>query len=210
MIVIGLTGSIGTGKSTTAGFFRELGVPVHDADAVVHELYRGRAVEPVAAAFPGVVVGGAIDRAKLGAAVLGDKTAMQRLEAIVHPLVREAERDFVAQRRDAGADIVVLDIPLLLETGGRDRVDAVVATVCGADEQRRRVLARPGMTAHKLDLILARQMPDDEKRRLADFVVDTGRGMEAARGDVAAIVATLRSGAWRRTGEGGKRPTGKR
>jgi dephospho-CoA kinase len=196
MMVLGLTGSIGTGKTTTAGFFAELGIPVHDADAVVHELYRGEAVDAIENAFPGVAPAGVVDREKLGAAVLGIPDAMRKLEAIVHPLVRRKEREFLEACRRRGDDIVVLDIPLLLETGGRDRVDAVVVTVCDEAEQRRRVLARPGMTAEKFERLRRRQMLDADKRRLADFIIDTGLGMESARRQVGELVGLLRSGRW--------------
>jgi dephospho-CoA kinase len=198
MMVLGLTGSIGTGKTTTAGFFAELGIPVHDADAAVHELYRGAAVAAIEKAFPGVASAGVVDREKLGAAVLGNPDAMRKLEAIVHPLVRRKEREFLEAGRRRGADIVVLDIPLLLETGGGDRVDAVVVTVCDEAEQRRRVLARPGMTEEKFERLRRRQMPDADKRRHADFIIDTGLGMESARRQVGELVGLLRSGRWRR------------
>ncbi len=204
MIVLGLTGSIGMGKSTTAGFFREAGIPVHDADASVHALYGGKAVEPVGAAFPGVVVDGRIDRAALGAVVLKDADAMKRLEAIVHPLVRSEEQQFLANARKSGADMVVLDIPLLFETGGDARVDGVVVVSCGEVEQRRRVLARPEMTVEKFEVILARQLPDAQKRQRADFTVDSGLGFEAARQQVEAIIAQIRakirSGGWKSDG----------
>jgi dephospho-CoA kinase len=192
MIVIGLTGSIGMGKSTTAGFFRELGVPVHDSDAAVHALYTGRAVPPVEAAFPGVAVNGVIDRARLSQAVLGNPDALKRLETIVHPLVREEEDRFRNEALQAGAPLAVIDIPLLFETGGEARVDRIVVASAPADVQRDRVLARPGMTEEKLASILARQMPDAEKRARAHFVVDTGKGLAAARGQVRAIVDALR------------------
>ncbi len=201
MIVLGLTGSIGMGKSTTAGFFRQAGIPVHDADAAVHALYGGKAVEPVGAAFPGVVVDGRIDRAALGAFVLKDADAMKRLEAIVHPLVRSEEQQFLANALKFGADMVVLDIPLLFETGGDARVDGVVVVSCGEAEQRRRVLARPEMTVEKFEAILARQLPDAQKRQRADFIVDSGLGFDAARQQVEAIIAEIRarshSGGWK-------------
>lgn len=191
MIVVGLTGSIGMGKSTTAAMFAELGVPVHDADQAVHDLYSGKAVSAVGAAFPGVVVDGRVDRGRLSAAVLGDPAAIRRLEAIVHPLVREAEREFLERNGRAGAAMVVLDIPLLFETGGEGRVDRIVVVSAPPGIQRDRVLARPGMDERKYEAILARQMPDDEKRRRADYVVDTGRGIDHARREVAAIVREL-------------------
>jgi dephospho-CoA kinase len=195
MFILGLTGSLGMGKSTTAGFFAEAGVPVHDADAVVHRLYEGEAAAAIEAAFPGATAAGKVDRLKLAAQVLDDPEALRRLEAIVHPLVREAETRFLADTAARGAKVAVLDIPLLLETGGDQRVDAIVVVSAPSDTQRRRVLERPGMTPEKLDAILARQMADGEKRRHADFVVDTSRGFEAAREQVKEIlraVATMR------------------
>jgi dephospho-CoA kinase len=194
MFVLGLTGSLGMGKSTTARFFAEEGVPVHDADAVVHRLYDGEAAAAIEAAFPGTTTAGKVDREKLAARVLGDVGALTRLEAIVHPLVQEAERRLLAEAEARGEKVAVLDIPLLFETGGEERVDAVVVVSAPADVQRARTLERPGMTVDKLDAILARQMPDHEKRRRADFVVDTSRGFEAARAKVRAIldaVATM-------------------
>lgn len=199
MWVLGLTGSIGMGKSATARMFRALGVPVHDADAAVHALYRGAAVGPVEAEFPGVARDGAIDRAALGARVLGDAEAMKRLEAIVHPLVRAAETEFLSQARSSGARLVVLDIPLLFETGGDGRVDAVAVVSAPKAVQRERVLAREGMTDEKFATILAKQMPDVEKRRRAHFVIDTGRGFAAAEHQVEGIVRAL-SGPGRRKG----------
>ena len=191
MFILGLTGSLGMGKSTTARFFAEEGVPVHDADAVVHRLYDGEAAAAIEAAFPGTTAGGKVDRDKLAARVLGDSAALKRLEAIVHPLVQEAERRLLAEAETRGEKVAVLDIPLLFETGGEKRVDAVVVVSAPPDVQRSRVLERPGMTADKLDAILAKQMPDDEKRRRADFVVDTSRGFEAARADVRAILNAI-------------------
>ena len=194
MFVLGLTGSLGMGKSTTARFFAEEGVPVHDADAVVHRLYDGEAAAAIEAAFPGTTTAGKVDREKLAARVLGDVGALTRLEAIVHPLVQEAERRLLAEAEARGEKVAVLDIPLLFETGGEERVDAVVVVSAPADVQRARTLERPGMTVDKLEAILARQMPDHEKRRRADFVVDTSRGFEAARAKVRAIldaVATM-------------------
>ena len=194
MFVLGLTGSLGMGKSTTARFFAEEGVPVHDADAVVHRLYEGEAAAAIEAAFPGTTTAGKVDREKLAARVLGDVGALTRLEAIVHPLVQEAERRLLAEAQARGEKVAVLDIPLLFETGGEERVDAVVVVSAPANVQRARTLERPGMTVDKLDAILARQMPDHEKRRRADFVVDTSRGFEAARAKVRAIldaVATM-------------------
>ncbi|TPI21272.1 dephospho-CoA kinase [Mesorhizobium sp. B3-2-1] len=191
MIVLGLTGSIGMGKSTTAEMFAEAGVPVHDSDEAVHRLYAGKAAPLVEAAFPGTTAGGSVDRAKLGARVLGDTAALKKLEAIIHPLVRADADAFLARHRNAGESIAVLDIPLLFETGGRGRVDKVVVVTAPAEVQRQRVLARPGMSEEKLASILAKQVPDAEKRRRADFVIDTGEGMDAARAAVAAIIAEL-------------------
>jgi dephospho-CoA kinase len=182
------------GKSTTARFFAEEGVPVHDADAVVHRLYDGEAAAAIEAAFPGTTTAGKVDREKLATRVLGDIAALRRLEEIVHPLVQEAERRLLAEAEARGEKVALLDIPLLFETGGEERVDAVVVVSAPADVQRSRALVRPGMTVDKLDAILAKQMPDGEKRRRADFVVDTSRGFEAARAEVRAIlnaVATM-------------------
>ena len=182
------------GKSTTARFFAEEGVPVHDADAVVHRLYEGEAAGAIEAAFPGTTAGGKVDRDQLAARVLGDSAALRRLETIVHPLVQEAERRLLAEAEARGEKIAVLDIPLLFETGGEERVDAVVVVSAPPEVQRSRALERPGMTVDKLDAILAKQMPDGEKRRRADFVVDTSRGFESARAQVRAIldaVATM-------------------
>ncbi|TPK59793.1 MULTISPECIES: dephospho-CoA kinase [unclassified Mesorhizobium] len=192
MIVLGLTGSIGMGKSTTAKMFAEAGVPVHDSDETVHRLYAGKAAPLVEAAFPGTTGAGGVDRAKLGARVLGDAAALKRLEAIIHPLVRADADAFLARNRVAGAPLAVLDIPLLFETGGRDRVDKVVVVTAPAEVQRQRVLARPGMSEEKLASILASQVPDAQKRRQADFVIDTSQGLDAARAEVKAIIADLR------------------
>jgi dephospho-CoA kinase len=191
MIVLGLTGSIGMGKSTTAKMFAEAGVPVHDSDEAVHRLYAGRAAPLIEAEFPGVVADGAVDRAKLAARVLGNPAELKKLEAVVHPLVRADADAFLARHRAAGTPLAVLDIPLLFETGGRDRVDKIVVVSATPGIQRERVLARPGMTLEKFEAILARQMPDAEKRRLADFVVETGQGFDVARGQVRKIVAAL-------------------
>jgi dephospho-CoA kinase len=194
MFILGLTGSLGMGKSTTARFFAEAGVPVHDADAVVHKLYEGEAAAAIEAAFPGTTAEGKVDRNKLAARVLGDGAALKQLEAIVHPLVQRAEERLLAEAKARGETIAVLDIPLLFETGGDRRVDAVVVVSAPPEVQRARVLERPGMTIEKLDAILAKQMPDAEKRARADFVVDTSQGYEAARAQVRAIldaVATM-------------------
>lgn len=188
MIVLGLTGSIGMGKSTTAAMFRAAGAPVHDSDAAVHALYRGPAVAPVEAAFPGVVRDGAIDRTLLSPRVLGDPAAMARLEAIVHPLVAADRETFLAAARKAGARVAVLDVPLLFETGGQALVHAVVVVTADAAVQKARVLARQGMTEERLAAILARQTPDSDKRRRAHFLIDTGRGLDAARHQVAGVL----------------------
>jgi dephospho-CoA kinase len=201
MIVLGLTGSIGMGKSTTAAMFRALGAPVHDSDAAVHALYAGRAAPLVEAAFPGVAVGGAVDRAALGARVIGRPEEMKRLEAIVHPLVREEEMAFRRRAAAARAAVAVLDIPLLFETGGEKRVDAVVVVTAPPEVQRARVLARPGMTAERFEAILARQTPDAEKRRRAHFVVDTSQGLASAERQVADILRAL-AGVQGRAGAG--------
>jgi dephospho-CoA kinase len=191
MIILGLTGSIGMGKSTTAAMFREAGVPVHDSDATVHRLYAGKAAPLIEAAFPGVVENGIVNRALLGQRVLGNGDAMKRLEAIVHPLVREAEQSFLAQAAAKRSPVVVLDIPLLFETQGENRVDAVVVVTALADLQRQRVLSRTGMTEEKFQQILARQIPDAEKRRRAHFLVDTGMGMASARRQVRDILRAM-------------------
>ncbi|MER8501258.1 MULTISPECIES: dephospho-CoA kinase [unclassified Mesorhizobium] len=191
MIVLGLTGSIGMGKSTAAKMFAEAGVPVHDSDEAVHRLYAGKAAPLVEAAFPGTTRSGAVDRAALAERVLGDAAALKRLEAIIHPLVRADADAFLAEHRAAGAPLAVLDIPLLFETGGRNRVDKVVVVTAPPEVQRARVLARPGMNEEKLASILARQVPDTEKRRRADFVIDTGQGFDATRAAVKAIIAEL-------------------
>ena len=191
MFILGLTGSLGMGKSTTAHFFAEEGVPVHDADAVVHRLYEGEAAAAIEAAFPGTTAGGKVDRTRLAARVLGDGAALARLEAIVHPLVQDAERRLIAEARTRGEKVAVLDIPLLFESGADRRVDAVVVVSAPPEVQRARVLERPGMTVEKLEAILARQMPDAEKRARADFVVDTSQGFDAARAQVRAILAAV-------------------
>ncbi len=191
MIVIGLTGSVGMGKSTTAGMFAAAGLPVFDADAAVHRLYESAAVAPVEAAFPGVARDGRIDREELGKKVIGDAIAMRRLEAIVHPLVRAEREAFLAKARAAGAPMAVLDIPLLYETGGEAEVDTVVLVSAPKAVQKARVLARPGMTEARFAAILAKQMPDAEKRRRADHIIETGDGLEAAERQVQALVRQL-------------------
>lgn len=191
MLVLGLTGSIAMGKSTTAAMFALEGVPVHDADAAVARLYRGEAVAAVEKAFPGVAIDGIIDRQRLAAHVLNDAQALAKLEGIVHPLVRRSEAAFLERCRREGRRLVLLDIPLLFETGGEGRVDATVVVTADAATQRARVLARPGMTEEKLAAILARQMPDAEKRRGAHFVIDTGRGMNAAARTARSVLRAL-------------------
>lgn len=195
MIVLGLTGSIGMGKSTTAAMFEAEGVPVYDSDAAVHALYAagGAAVAPVEAAFPGVVTDGAIDRAKLSARVVGDPEALAKLEAIVHPLVGAHRIGFFDKARAEGHEIVVLDVPLLFETGGQKSVDKVVVVSAPPEVQRARVLARPEMTPEKFEAILARQLPDAEKRARADFVIDTGQGVDHARAQVRDLLTLLRT-----------------
>ncbi|MFA7414107.1 MAG: dephospho-CoA kinase [Rhizobium sp.] len=193
MIVVGLTGSIGMGKSTTAGLFAELGIPVNDADRVVHGLYSKEAVTAIAREFPEVVREGIVDRQILSETLAKNPAKFGALEAIVHPLVRDKERAFLARHQAAGADMVVLDIPLLFETGAEKRVDVVVVVSCDPGIQRARVLKRPGMTEEKFELILSRQVPDAEKRARADFIVDTGHGVDAARERVADIISILRS-----------------
>ena len=190
MFVIGLTGSIAMGKTTTARLFAEEGVPVHDADAAVHKLYEGEAAGLIEAEFPGSTKGGRVDRAALGKQVVGDPPALRRLEAIVHPLVRNAEKKFLRDAEFAGAKVVVLDIPLLFETGGESRVDATVVVSAPAEMQRARVLER-GVSLEQLEALLTRQMPDAEKRRRADFVVDSAHGVEQARTQVRQILATV-------------------
>jgi dephospho-CoA kinase len=191
MFILGLTGSLGMGKSTTAAMFAEAGVPVHDADAAVHRLYEGEAVASIEAAFPGTTDGGKVDREKLGQRVLGDAAAIKKLERIVHPLVRQAEERFLAEAERSGAPVAVLDIPLLFETGAQARCDAVAVVSAPAELQRARAFERPGMTEAKFQAILAKQMSDAEKRARADFVVDTGQGFEHARAQVRDILARV-------------------
>lgn len=191
MFLIGLTGSIGMGKSATGRMFAARGAPVHDADAEVHRLYETDAVPLIGAAFPGTVVDGRVDRDELSKAVLGDDQAMKKLEKIVHPLVRAADLAFLDRACAQGRAFAVAEVPLLFETGGDARADAVVLATAPADVQRARVLARPGMTAEKFESILARQMPDAEKRRRAHFIVDTSQGFEAAEKQVDDILRAL-------------------
>ena len=189
MIVLGLTGSIGMGKSTTASLFAEAGVPVYDADAAVHRLYEGEAVNAIEAAFPGTTANGKVDRALLSARVVHDPAAMKKLEAVVHPMLGASRQKFFHDAEQSGAAVVVVDIPLLFETGGEKRVDAVVVVTTTPEVQRMRILARPNMTEEKLDAILARQMPDAEKRRRAHFVVDTSHGLDPVRVRIRDILA---------------------
>ncbi|MBP1851847.1 dephospho-CoA kinase [Rhizobium halophytocola] len=193
MIVVGLTGSIGMGKSTTARLFAEEGIPVNDADEVVHRLYRGKAVEPIGKAFPGTVTDGAVDRAALSRTLTKNPAKFVELERIVHPLVREEERQFVESHRQAGAALVVLDIPLLFETDGADRVDAIVVVSTDEETQRQRVMARPGMTDEKFALLKSRQLPDSRKRERADFIIDSAHGIDAARRQVRDVIAALKA-----------------
>ena len=191
MRIIGLTGSIGMGKSTTMQLFAEQGVPVYDADAAVHAVYAGAAVPLVEAAFPGTTADGKVDRQKLSAKVLGNPEALKKLEQIVHPMLGAHRQQFLADAEKSGAPIAVLDVPLLFETGGEKRVDAVVVVSAPAEMQRARVLARENMTQEKLDAILARQTPDAVKRRRADFVVDTSSGIEPVRAQIRDILAKV-------------------
>jgi dephospho-CoA kinase len=191
MFVLGLTGSLGMGKSATAKMFADEGVPVHDADAAVHRLYEGEAVPLIEAAFPGTTADGRVDRDKLARRVLGDTAAIERLETIVHPLVAEARERFLANAERHGAAVAVLDIPLLFETGGEMRCDAVVVVSAPADVQRARSFERPGMTEQKFAAILAKQLPDAEKRARADFIVDTSKGFDAAHAQVRDILARI-------------------
>jgi dephospho-CoA kinase len=189
MIVLGLTGSIGMGKSTTAKLFAEAGVPVYDADATVHKIYEGEAAPVIEAAFPGTTVDGKVDRARLSAKVVHDPAAMKQLEALVHPMLRAHHQNFLHDAERSGAAVAVVDVPLLFETGGEKRVDAVVVVTTSPEIQRERILARDNMTAEKLDHILARQIPDAEKRKRADFVVDTSHGLDPVRNRIRDILA---------------------
>jgi dephospho-CoA kinase len=189
MIVLGLTGSIGMGKSTTAQLFAEAGVPVYDADAAVHRLYEGEAVPAIEAAFPGTTTDGKVDRNRLSARVVHDPAAMKRLEEIVHPMLGASRHKFLQDAEQSGAPVAVIDIPLLFETGGEKRVDAVVVVTTTPELQRERILARPNMTGEKLAAILARQMPDAEKRKRAHFVVDTSHGLDPVRARIRDILA---------------------
>jgi dephospho-CoA kinase len=191
MLLLGLTGSIGMGKSTTAKLFAEASVPVYDADATVHLVYEGEAAPAMEAAFPGSTVNGKVDRQKLSAMVVNNPEAMSRLEKIVHPMLRSHQQTFLAEAEKSNAPVAVLDIPLLFETGGENRVDAVVVVTTSPEIQRARILARENMTPDKLDAILARQMPDAEKRKRADFIVDTSGGLDPVRARIKDILAEV-------------------
>ncbi len=191
MRILGLTGSIGMGKSTTAKLFTEAGVPVYDADAAVHKIYEGEAAPAIEAAFPGTTVDGRVDRAKLSAKVVHDQAAIKQLEQIVHPMLGASRQKFLEEAERSGAPVVVMDIPLLFETGGEKRVDAVVVVSTDAATQRERILARGTMTSGALDGILARQLPDAEKRKRADFVVDTSHGLDPVRAAIRDILAEV-------------------
>ena len=197
MKIIGLTGSIGMGKSTTAAMFREAGIPVYDADAAVHAAYDvgGAAVGPVGEAFPGVVKDGRVDREALRQAVLGKPEAMQKLNGIVHPLLGRQRAEVFAEAEAVGADMIVMDVPLIFETGGEKNMDAVIVVSAPAAMQRERVLAREGMSPERLEAILAQQVPDAEKRARADYVIDTGQGLDHGRAQVQAVIAALRKAA---------------
>jgi dephospho-CoA kinase len=199
MLILGLTGSIGMGKSTTAKLFMEAGVPVYDADAAVHKIYEGEAAPAVEAAFPGTTVDGKVDRAKLSAKVVRDPAAIKQLEQIVHPMLGASRQKFLAEAEQSGAPVVVMDIPLLFETGGEKRVDAVVVVTTTPENQRERILARGTMTHEALDAILARQLPDAEKRKRADFVVDTSHGLDPVRAAIRDILAEVVNMPQRRT-----------
>ena len=188
MIVLGLTGSIGMGKSTTAQLFAEAGVPVYDADAAVHRLYEGEAVPAIEAAFPGTTTDGKVDRNRLSARVVHDSAAMKKLEEIVHPMLGASRQRFLDEAEQSGAPVAVVDVPLLFETGGEKRVDAVVVVTTSPELQRERILTRPNMTEEKLEAILLRQMPDAEKRKRAHFVVDTSHGLDPVRARIRDIL----------------------
>jgi dephospho-CoA kinase len=199
MIILGLTGSIGMGKSTTAKLFAEAGVPVYDADATVHRLYEGEAAPLIEAAFPGTTVDGKVDRARLSARVVHDPAAMKQLEGIVHPMLGASRRKFLEDAERSGAPVAVVDVPLLYETGGEKRVDAVVVVTTSPENQRERIMARGTMTNEALDSILGRQLPDPEKRKRADFVVDTSHGLDPVRVRIRDILAEAAKMPQRRT-----------
>ena len=191
MLILGLTGSIGMGKSTTAKLFAEAGVPVYDADAAVHKIYEGEAAPAIEAAFPGTTVDGKVDRMRLSARVLHNPAAIKQLEQIVHPMLGASRNKFLEDAERSGAPVAVVDVPLLFETGGEKRVDAVVVVTTTPEAQRERILARDNMTNEKLDTILARQLPDAEKRKRADFVVDTSHGLDPVRAAIRDILAEV-------------------
>jgi dephospho-CoA kinase len=191
MLILGLTGSIGMGKSTTAKLFAEAGVPVYDADAAVHKIYEGEAAPAIEAAFPGTTADGKVDRVKLSAQVLHNPAAIKQLEQIVHPMLGASRQKFLDDAERSGAPVAVVDVPLLFETGGEKRVDAVVVVTTSPEAQRERILARDNMTGEKLDAILARQLPDAEKRKRADFVVDTSHGLDPVRARIRDILAEV-------------------
>jgi dephospho-CoA kinase len=199
MIILGLTGSIGMGKSTTAKLFAEAGVPVYDADATVHQLYQGEAVPAIEAAFPGTTADGKVDRARLSARVVHDPAAMKQLEQIVHPMLGASRQKFFHDAEQSGAPVAVVDVPLLFETGGEKRVDAVVVVTTSPENQRERILARGTMTNEALDSILGRQLPDAEKRQRADFVVDTSHGLDPVRAQIRDILEQVAKMPRRRT-----------
>jgi dephospho-CoA kinase len=188
MRVLGLTGSIGMGKSTTAKLFAEAGVPVYDADATVHKIYEGEAAPAIEAAFPGTTVDGKVDRARLSAKVVHDPAAIRKLEQIVHPMLKAYHQKFLDDAERSGAPVAVVDVPLLFETGGEKRVDAVVVVTTSPEKQQMRILARGTMTEEALEALLARQMPDQEKRKRADFVVDTSHGLDPVRARIRDIL----------------------
>jgi dephospho-CoA kinase len=199
MLILGLTGSIGMGKSTTAKLFAEAGVPVYDADAAVHKIYEGEAAPAVEAAFPGTTVDGKVDRVRLSQRVLNDPAAIRQLEQIVHPMLGASRKKFLDDAERSGAPVALVDVPLLFETGGEKRVDAVVVVTTTPEAQRERILARDNMTSEKLDAILARQLPDAEKRKRADFVVDTSHGLDPVRAAIRDILAKVVKMPQRRT-----------
>ena len=199
MIILGLTGSIGMGKSTTAKLFAEAGVPVYDADATVHRLYEGEAAPAIEAAFPGTTANGKVDRNRLSAQVVHDPAAIKRLESIVHPMLGASRQKFLHDAEQSGAPVAVVDVPLLYETGGEKRVDAVVVVTTTPEIQRERILARENMTGEKLDALLARQLPDAEKRKRADFVVDTSHGLDPVRARIRDILKEAAKMPQRRT-----------
>ncbi len=199
MLILGLTGSIGMGKSTTAKLFAEAGVPVYDADAAVHKIYEGEAAPAIEAAFPGTTVDGKVDRNRLSARVVHDPAAMRQLEQIVHPMLGASRQKFLDEAERSGAPVAVVDVPLLFETGGEKRVDAVVVVTTSPELQRERILTRDNMTGEKLDAIVARQLPDAEKRKRADFVVDTSHGLEPVRAQIRDILREVAKMPRRRT-----------